>query len=73
MRLTIAAVLLGMVTITAQATPVTDAVHLARQVALIKNAGSSPLTFEVKARKGSTRVGGTNKSGKGSRYVGGRK
>ncbi|WP_183020584.1 hypothetical protein [Delftia sp. UME58] len=37
-----------------------------------KSAASS-LSFEAAGRKGSTRVGGSGKSGKGGRYVGGRK
>lgn len=73
MRLTIAAVVLGMATITAHASPMHEVSRLVRQVSWINDAGKSPIAFEVKARKGSTRVGGTNKSGKGSRYVGGRK
>ena len=36
-----------------------------------KSAGSS-MTFEAANRKGSKRVGGYGRSGKGSRYVGGR-
>lgn len=34
---------------------------------------AAPLSFEAAGRKGSTRVGGTGRSGKGGRYVGGRK
>ena len=36
-------------------------------------AASSLPSFEAANRKGSTRVGGSGKSGKGSRYVGGRR
>lgn len=34
---------------------------------------ASGVSFEVKGRTGSKRVGGSNSKGKGSRYVGGRK
>lgn len=34
---------------------------------------ASSLSFEAAGRKGSKRVGGSGKSGKGGRYVGGRK
>jgi hypothetical protein len=34
---------------------------------------STTMKFEIKGRKGSKRVGGTNSKGKRSRYVGGRK
>lgn len=37
-----------------------------------KSAGWSP-SFEAANRKGSKRVGGSGRSGKGGRYVGGRK
>ena len=41
---------------------------------LLDSAGSTTaLTFEAANRKGSTRVGGSGYSGKGGRYVGGRR
>lgn len=72
MKLTLAAVILGAVTFTAQASPLDQLKQLVHKASFTSDGVKLP-SFEVKARTGSTRVGGTNKSGKGSRYVGGRK
>jgi len=40
---------------------------------LTASAASRLMLPETKGRKGSTRVGGSNNKGKGSRYVGGRR
>jgi len=40
---------------------------------LVASAASALMLPETKGRKGSTRVGGSNSKGKGSRYVGGRR
>lgn len=40
---------------------------------LSATSGAATPSFQAANRKGSTRVGGSGKSGKGSRYVGGRR
>lgn len=73
MKLAIAAVLLSIVGISANASPLSDAMQSVRET-LSFNTGSSLINpIEVKGRKGSTRRGGTNSKGKGSRYTGGRR
>lgn len=41
--------------------------------ALVSLASSEGASFEAQNRKGSKRIGGTGRSGKGGRYVGGRR
>lgn len=71
MKLAIAAVLLGTCGFAAQATPLGDVIKSVSAGSVI-SAGGAIQAPEVKGRKGSKRVGGSGKSGKGGRYVGGR-
>lgn len=69
MKTVIAAAFLVAASTTASATPMLNANS---GVTKFVSAASTVL-FEAANRKGSHRVGGTGRSGKGSRYVGGRK
>lgn len=73
MKLAIAALLLGVVGVSAHASPLSDAVQSVRETLSFNTSGSFISPLEVKGRTGSTRRGGTNSKGKGSHYTGGRK
>lgn len=70
MKTVIAAAFLIAASTTASATPTLNAYGGINQFVSGK---TSTISFEAANRKGSQRVGGTGRSGKGSRYVGGRK
>ncbi len=70
MKTVIAAAFLIAATATASATPKLSANNGLNQFV---SATASTVSFEAANRKGSHRVGGTGRSGKGSRYVGGKK
>lgn len=72
MKLAIAAVVLLVVGVSAQASPLSEAVNSVREGISSLTATSFASPFEVKGRKGSKRVGGRNSAGKGSHYRGGR-
>lgn len=73
MKLAIAALLFSIGSISAQASPLNDALQSMRDTLSFNTGGSFVNPIEVKGRKGSTRRGGTNSKGKGSHYIGGRR
>lgn len=70
MKIVIAVAFLIAAGTTASATPTLYAYGVIDQFV---SATASAVSFEAANRKGSHRVSGTGRSGKGSRYVGGRK
>lgn len=73
MKLAIAALLFSIGSISAQASPLNDALQSMRDTLSFNTGDSFVNPIEVKGRKGSTRRGGTNSKGKGSHYTGGRR
>lgn len=73
MKLAIAALLLGVVGMNANASPLSDAMQSVRETFSFNTGSSFSNPIEVKGRTGSTRRGGYNSKGKGSHYTGGRR
>lgn len=69
MKSALFAIALGIASMTSYAAPVVPKLPTGFSIASSSNIPS----FETANRKGSTRVGGSGRSGKGSKYVGGRR
>lgn len=72
MKIAFFSIIVGISTIASNASGATLSATLAGNF-LSNVVALSPTKFEAANRKGSYRVGGTGRSGKGSRYVGGRR